>query len=324
MTDSADEELIQTIARHLEADHQYVTRLPADQTAEIKQLRSCGRRAGRLIGRSVRTFQSPRRDGTVAVYVVLAELTEEERRRGDAQAAEAMGRILRGDIDTEDFRSVPKPEQPVAARPRRRSKGRRESGLSDEQMAELTMVLARMRDEMFDEDGDTDRPNLDMFRDLAYAEMLADHLASEDFTEVAALNLALDDVADVWGGRLEMEVLDALAVVADEWERAAATLQPGDVEALRLRLAVRQVRVVLPRLDGEAVEEEVRARAFDDDLHNVVAASALAQEEGEPAYRKFLDSQGEDAFLTIGLALGNRPDYSLTDVWIPYDDLGDG
>jgi len=65
------DELTLTIARHLEADKQYIQRFPPWETERIAAVRSAGRKAGRHLGCRVITLQSNADGGTVAVAVVV-------------------------------------------------------------------------------------------------------------------------------------------------------------------------------------------------------------------------------------------------------------
>ncbi|MGI5523990.1 hypothetical protein ACQEUX_24075 [Micromonospora sp. CA-259024] len=80
------EELVLTIARHLELDWQYVERVEAWNTERIADVRSAGRRAGGRIGYKIATFQSDADDeGRVVVIVAVREPpnAEDHRRMTD-------------------------------------------------------------------------------------------------------------------------------------------------------------------------------------------------------------------------------------------------
>ncbi len=101
----ADDQLVDEISRTLRDLRDYRVSVPAHDTDEIARVRSCGRRAGRALGRRVRTLVSdhPPSEGAVAILVVLADTTEEESellmRRLDAaeqgqEAGQKAGRLL--------------------------------------------------------------------------------------------------------------------------------------------------------------------------------------------------------------------------------------
>lgn len=79
MTASSEpDELTRVIADHLQADDQYVEHVDPSNLERIAALRSAGRKAGRLLGWKVRTFQTDpdrRVDGKVVVWVVVEEST---------------------------------------------------------------------------------------------------------------------------------------------------------------------------------------------------------------------------------------------------------
>jgi hypothetical protein len=73
------DELTLMIAQHLELDHQYVERVEAWDAEHIAELRSAGRKAGRLLGWKIITHQTPPNDeGRVVVVVCLRESPNEE------------------------------------------------------------------------------------------------------------------------------------------------------------------------------------------------------------------------------------------------------
>lgn len=76
------DELTLTIARHLEIDGQYVKHVEAWDTERIAEIRSAGRKAGRVLGWKIITSQSsPRDDGRVVVVVALRDWPDEETRQ---------------------------------------------------------------------------------------------------------------------------------------------------------------------------------------------------------------------------------------------------
>jgi hypothetical protein len=83
---AAEEELALRIARHLEVDWQYVERVEAWNTERIAEVRSAGRKAGRLLGYKIATVQAERDDEdrvTVVVAVREAPNAEERARMAD-------------------------------------------------------------------------------------------------------------------------------------------------------------------------------------------------------------------------------------------------
>ncbi len=73
------DELTLAIARVLEVDWQYVERVEARDTARIAEVRSAGRKAGRLLGYKVATFQNqPDKENQVSVLVAVREAPSAE------------------------------------------------------------------------------------------------------------------------------------------------------------------------------------------------------------------------------------------------------
>lgn len=181
--------------------------------------------------------------------------------------------------------------------------------MDKEQRQELVRILDELYRKYFgDDDVVSARRNMDMYRDLDdYGDWLAHDFSRHGFTEDAALDLALDDAADVWGDRLELEAPTAMLVIADEWERAANAMEVGSRQAARLLLAARLLRDVLPRVNQLGLDEEIRARAIRDDMLNVVAEAGQRKEDGEPAFRRFLKERGDHAAHTIAMAMSDRP-----------------
>ncbi len=68
------EELALTIARHLEVDWRYVERVEAWNVERVAEVRSAGRKAGRLLGYKIATVQAERDDeDRVTVVVAVRE-----------------------------------------------------------------------------------------------------------------------------------------------------------------------------------------------------------------------------------------------------------
>lgn len=76
------DELTREIAWRLGIDAQYIEHVGAWDAERIAQIRSAGRRAGRLLGWKIQTSQSePTDGGRVAVVVMVREWPDEETRR---------------------------------------------------------------------------------------------------------------------------------------------------------------------------------------------------------------------------------------------------
>ena len=94
------DELTLAIAQRLELDSQYVEHIEAWDTERIAQVRSAGRRAGRLLGWKIQTFQSqPTDEGRLVVGVVVREWPDEDMRvrleeRGRLLMSEAWSKIM--------------------------------------------------------------------------------------------------------------------------------------------------------------------------------------------------------------------------------------
>lgn len=84
VNESARNVLASQIATILEIGEQYVEHVDVGDTEHIALIRSAGRKAGRLLGWKVRTFQSDpakRDDHKVVVIVVVEESTDEDAKR---------------------------------------------------------------------------------------------------------------------------------------------------------------------------------------------------------------------------------------------------
>lgn len=82
------DELVSTIARHLEIDHGYTAILPPEPAEAIARVRAAGRKAGRVLGLSVFTCQTDparREDGQVVVWVTLRNPPPEDDERMQAR-----------------------------------------------------------------------------------------------------------------------------------------------------------------------------------------------------------------------------------------------
>ncbi len=89
------DELTLRIARHLEIDHQYSERVEAWDAELISDIRSAGRRAGRLLSWKIMTHQtSPDNEGRVLVIVAVREWPSEE----DHQRMLARGALLMNEV----------------------------------------------------------------------------------------------------------------------------------------------------------------------------------------------------------------------------------
>jgi hypothetical protein len=75
------DELTLTIARQLEVDYQFTERVEAWNADRIAELRSAGRKAGRLLGLRIMTHQTdPNSEGRVLVIVAVRDWPSEEER----------------------------------------------------------------------------------------------------------------------------------------------------------------------------------------------------------------------------------------------------
>lgn len=100
------DELTLTIARQLEIDSQYVEHIEAWNTGRTAEVRSAGRKAGRLLGWKIRTFQTqPTDEGRLAVVVMVHEWPDEEMRG----RLEERGRLLMDRIFDE---IIPRKDRP--------------------------------------------------------------------------------------------------------------------------------------------------------------------------------------------------------------------
>jgi len=85
------DELTRKIAQHLEVDHQYMVRVEAWDTERIAEVRSAGRKAGRLLGWKIMTHQTePNEEGRAVVAVVVREWPNQEER----DRLEERGRLI--------------------------------------------------------------------------------------------------------------------------------------------------------------------------------------------------------------------------------------
>jgi hypothetical protein len=76
------DELTLTIAQRLEIDAQYIESVEAWDAERIAQVRSAGRKAGRMLGWKIATQQTePSDEGRVTVIVVVREWPDEEMRK---------------------------------------------------------------------------------------------------------------------------------------------------------------------------------------------------------------------------------------------------
>jgi hypothetical protein len=94
------DELVLTVARRLEVDWQYVERVEAWNTERIAEIRSAGRKAGRLLGSKIITHQTPP-DGENRVKVIVA--VRESPNEEDHQRMEERARLLMEDYWSKQF-----------------------------------------------------------------------------------------------------------------------------------------------------------------------------------------------------------------------------
>jgi len=89
------DELTLAIARHLEVDWQYVERVEAWDAERIAEIRSAGRKAGRMLGYKVATHQGrPDDENRVTVIVALREAPSAE----EGQRMTERARLLMNDF----------------------------------------------------------------------------------------------------------------------------------------------------------------------------------------------------------------------------------
>jgi len=94
------DELVLTVARRLEVDWQYVERVEAWDTERIAEVRSAGRKAGRLLGYKIITHQTrPDEENRVKVIVAVREPPSEE----DDQRMEERARLIIDDHWSKHF-----------------------------------------------------------------------------------------------------------------------------------------------------------------------------------------------------------------------------
>jgi hypothetical protein len=94
------DELTLAIGRALEIDWQYVERVEAWNTERIAEVRSAGRKAGRLLGFKIATFQTqPNDENRVAVIVAVREAPSAE----DEQRMQERARLLMNSYWSEQF-----------------------------------------------------------------------------------------------------------------------------------------------------------------------------------------------------------------------------
>jgi hypothetical protein len=92
-----DEALILEMMQVLDLDSQWTSHVEGWDQEEIKRIRSCGRKAGKRLGRPVRTFATDpekRKDGQSIIWVVT-EPSEEDRERLEERARVLMDEIFK-------------------------------------------------------------------------------------------------------------------------------------------------------------------------------------------------------------------------------------
>lgn len=88
------DELVLAVAQRLEVDWQYVESVEAWDAERIAEVRSAGRKAGRLLGYKILTHQTrPDEENRVKVIVAVRESPNEE----DRQRMEERARLLMDD-----------------------------------------------------------------------------------------------------------------------------------------------------------------------------------------------------------------------------------
>jgi hypothetical protein len=94
------DELVLIVARRLEVDWQYVERVEAWDTERIAEVRSAGRKAGRLLGYKIITHQTRSdEENRVKVIVAVREPPSEE----DHQRMEERARLIMDDHWSKHF-----------------------------------------------------------------------------------------------------------------------------------------------------------------------------------------------------------------------------
>jgi hypothetical protein len=94
------DELTLAIAQALEVDWQYTERVEGWDAERIAQVRSAGRKAGRLLGFKIATFQTrPNDENRVAVIVAVREAPNAE----DDQRMQERARLLMNDYWSKQF-----------------------------------------------------------------------------------------------------------------------------------------------------------------------------------------------------------------------------
>lgn len=201
---------------------------------------------------------------------------------GILRALDAMGSglVARSHSDSASQRSRP---------------GNENNAQSASPMDQVAHVLEEVYQHRFADDDGESRRNLDAYRDLDYAGMLAADLRETGVHVRAVIDLALDDLADVWGHALEGEegVVAALAALVTQWQRAADSVEASDRDALVLRTAAGVLADVADDLMADLVLESVRARASRDHLYDLAVGFHDAKKNG--AARAFLDARGVTA-----------------------------
>lgn len=98
MADADLEAIAADFARRLELDGSLVEVVPTGDTWRIKELRSAGRRAGRILGTPIRTFATEREDGHTNVWVASVEPSPEDDARFRERAALLMREAFKQDV----------------------------------------------------------------------------------------------------------------------------------------------------------------------------------------------------------------------------------
>jgi hypothetical protein len=156
-------------------------------------------------------------------------------------------------------------------------------------------LFLSVRNERFDSRLDPPPRDLGRYRGTGYADMLAMDLRQRPLTLSRALDLAFDDVADVWNDELEDPgaLRAALRALVKEWLRGANSLPVGSSASHSLRAAATLVADVIDDLPPRQVIESIHARASRDHLYNLVAEWDAT--EGFSAQRAFVSLNADTA-----------------------------
>lgn len=134
-------------------------------------------------------------------------------------------------------------------------------------------LFITVHQERFDPRLDPPPRDVGLYRETGYADMLATDLRQGALTVGRCLDLAFDDMADVWNDELEDPdaIRAAMKALVKEWERGADSLPVGSIESHSVRTAAMRVDEVIDALQPGQVAETIHARASRDRLFDLVA-----------------------------------------------------